>query len=374
MKNNIDKLKMLGDWISNSGIQKKDSGVYAWYDIDKKEYGFLYSEITGYYITANLFLYKSYGDKKYIEKARKSADWLIKNALSDCGGIKTRLNKDDEKSDPVYSFSGGNIFSFDTGMVCFGMIELYKFTKDLKYLNTAIKMADFLIDKMQNNNGSFTSIYNERNKRRIDLFEKWSDQPGSFHSKLALGFTSLFEVTRNTKYRDSAISVCEFALTKMDKSGRFITNEKTKVTDLHPHCYTVEGLLFVGNYFGIKKFIQAGNRATEWALSYVKKGGIGGVFYPEINDFSKEKRSDTIAQLLRLAILFRKEKGVKKLFVALSEYQNISSSQKTKGGMIYNNENLCVNAWCSMFSLQAFDLYLSKEKKDGLKINLSLLV
>ena len=62
MKN--DPIRLAARWLSESGIQHRDrdpklnGGVAAWYEADKRLYPFLYSEITGYALSAWCFLNK----------------------------------------------------------------------------------------------------------------------------------------------------------------------------------------------------------------------------------------------------------------------------------------------------------------------------
>ena len=109
-------------------------GFYSWYSIKDRNYPYLYSEITGYGITTLLFLHKLNNDDTLIEKAKQAADWIIESAMHECGGVGTRLYKDNNLSDEAYSFEGEHIFSFDTGMVLYGMTNLYKSTEDERYL------------------------------------------------------------------------------------------------------------------------------------------------------------------------------------------------------------------------------------------------
>ena len=60
----IDSVRRASDWLTESGIQHDgpdpslEGGVAAWYEMDAKIYPFLYSEITGYALTAFLFLHR----------------------------------------------------------------------------------------------------------------------------------------------------------------------------------------------------------------------------------------------------------------------------------------------------------------------------
>ena len=62
--------------------------------------------------------------------AENAASWIANNALLENGAILTRKYLDGENKN--FSFDGGNIFAFDTGMVLIGFCNLYKITKKKK--------------------------------------------------------------------------------------------------------------------------------------------------------------------------------------------------------------------------------------------------
>lgn len=353
----IDNLRLVSNWILNSGIQAKEGGFHAWHDIDENKYAFLYSEITGYGITSLLLINKIYGSPESIEKAQKAAQWIEKVALHPCGGIKTRLFEDEEKADKMYCFIEENIFSFDTAMVLFGLINLYKVNNDARLLKTCEKISGFLIDKMLNKDGSIAPIYNPRSDKKIEPKDKWSNQAGSFHAKVSLSFAELFEITKNPIYKNTAIKLCEFSLTKQDNSGRFITDSISNTTHLHPHSYTIEGLTYTGSMFNISSFIDAAQKASDWMLGKIQDATLRELFNPKTSEFNNFIRTDILAQAIRIGIIFNKPKEVEALRKTLLSYQFLEENSLHAGGFLYSRNNLHVNSWCSMFALQALALY-----------------
>jgi len=369
----IDNLKLVSNWISNSGIQNKEGGFHAWHDIDSNKYAFLYSEITGYGITSLLLINKLYNQPECVEKAMLAAEWIEKTALHPCGGIKTRLFQDDAKSDKMYCFIEENIFSFDTAMVLFGLLSLYKTTNDAKILKTCKKIGDFLIKKMLNNDGSIAPIYSPRSDKKLEPMDKWSNQSGSFHAKISMSFSELFEITGNIEYKNTAIKLCETALDKQDFSGRFITDRVSNTTHLHPHSYTIEGLTYTGSVFNIDSFIRAAEKATLWMLEKIQDGVLRELYNPKTDKFNDFIRTDILAQAIRIGILFNRTKEVEILKTALINYQYLEENSLHAGGLLYSKNNLHINSWCSMFALQALALYsnpslIHKNKKIELLI------
>ena len=359
-------------WLLHSGIQSNGGGFYAWYDLDNRKYSYLYSEITGYGISTLLFLYSICKDAEFIERARQAADWIISSSLYPCGGIKTRLYQNDNRADKTYSFSGQNIFSFDTGMVLYGMINLYKVTGDERFLDISNILAHFLLDNMQNKDGSLSPIFNLNAGTGFGpLNSKWSNQSGAFHAKVCLGLVELFMVTKIRKYRNAAIKLCEYALSIQEDSGRFVTNSMSGTTNLHPHCYAAEGLLYTGTSFNIASFIKSARKATQWAFKHITSRGVNELYDPSIGTFNQVQRSDVLAQVLRLGLIFSLDYKIDDLLSVLLEYQYLGEVASQKGGFLFNKDKQDANSWCSMFAIQALAFYQDRAliSKD-LKVNL----
>lgn len=350
---NIKRMEAISNWIFNSGIQSKEGGFHAWFDLDKKEFSFLYPEITGYGITTLLFLNRIFSDTIFVESAKKAADWIINCAMHANGGIKTRLYKDNVTSDPSYSFKEENIYSFDTGIVLYGIANLYKITKENKYIDASIKIANFLIHKVQDKEGWFLPIYNGKSGLTKERFDKWSNQRGSFHTKIALGLVCLYEITQNECYRNSVEKICRNALLKQDKSGRFITNYSDNTTHLHPHCYSIEGLLYTGVSLNIPEFIEASQNAVKWMFEQVHEHGLNEIYRPSTKDFNDLQRADILAQAMRLGLILNYREKIESFKNALLSYQYLGAESGQYGGFFYTKGSRHINSWCTMFSLQA---------------------
>ena len=358
-------------WMMDSGIQNLTGNNYggfnSWFDFETKQYPYIYSEITGYGITSLLFLDKFFeGD--FVDRARAAADWIIDNELHGCGGVKTRDYQHEMDESEVYSFESGNIFAFDNGMVLYGIINLYKKTGDEKYLGLSKKIADFMINTLRKDDGLFYAIFNPNTGEKEDYPKKWSSQSGSYHAKLSMGFTDIYDVTGEDKYKNAAIKLCEASLKFQDSSGRFITSRDDNSTHLHPHAYSAEGLLYTGIYFGREDFIESAEKAITWALS--NQSEDGGIPKKYVGDsFVKLYRTDILAQILRLAVVLcelkkldeKYEPNLKVLRGKLLEFQ-YSGNDPQDGGFYYGftldgERKKHINSWCSMFAVQALIMF-----------------
>lgn len=378
-----DKIELAKNWLLYSGIQniseekRFNGGINSWYDVNNKNYPYIFSEIIGYGITTLMFLDRIFLNPIFTERAELATHWLIDNATQEAGGIKTRYyyNKSDWENELLYTF--------DTGMVLFGVINLYLKTKKEEYLTYAKRLTDFLLS-LQKEDGSFYAIYDPKTKEKIDKEDTWSTQSGSYHAKLSLGLLNLFDITKDEKYKKSAVNICKYALTKQELNGRFITFRGTKNTFLHPHCYSAEGLLYTGTYLKEKKFIDAAKKATTWALtSQLENGGIPNIYYEKQKSFSKHECTDEMSQVLRLGCLTldkNYEEKLEELIERISQLQKSVGDKKVKGGFIYGfdikgQKYEHLNSWCTMFALQAMIFYkLYKENNLDTNMGLNLLI
>ena len=150
--------------------------------------------------------------------------------------------------------------------------------------------------------------------------------------------------------------------------GRFVTQATEASTHLHPHSYTLEGLLDYGRAYQDKKVLELVKKGIQWALNHQLKDGGIFCFYAG-QQFLPYVRVDVLAQTLRLAAIFSQydspfrsenQKKLELLRQKLLTSQVISGAQE--GGFFYGQEengliHYHVNAWVTMFASQALWLY-----------------
>ncbi len=368
-----ENIKIAKSWLLHSGIQNPNGehkGTFnSWYDVNKKAYEYAYSEITGYGISTLVFLYNLDNDNLLLERARIATDWLRNKAQHKSGGILCRYFYG--KANFMGSFENEEIFSFDCGMVLNGVTSLYRLNKDKRDLEFCIKLANFMINKMQKPDGSFYAVYDAKNEKLIDNGEKWSTQSGCLHAKLSIGLINLYEITKDKRYLDSAKKVCDNSLQYLQDDGRFITFSQTGDTLFHPHCYASEGLYIAGSYFKDQRYIEASRKSTTYLFQHqLKNGGIPS-FYRK-GSLVEHERTDILSQALRMGALFLKdiaEEKLQNLASRLLEFQIKEGSQK--GGFIYGYDDLGnrydhANSWCTMFAIQALTLLENKKSLEDI--------
>lgn len=373
----MKEIELAKDWLLNSGIQNLEGehkGAFnSWFDVNKRNYPYAYSEITGYAISTLVYLYDLTKERIFLERAKMAADWLMNKATHNSGGILCRYFYG--RTEFMGSFENEEIFLFDCGMVLNGMTALFELTKDKKHLEHCKKLADFMISK-QKSDGSFYAIYDAKNNKLVDDGEKWSTQSGALHNKLSIGLLNLYKITKDEKYKQSAIKICDYSLKFFQKDGRVVNFSKTGDSLFHPHCYAIEGLYVAGNYLKNKDYLELAKKATQYLFNNQKEnGGIPQMF--KDGKLIEFERTDILSQALRAGVLLNIEKNkLERLKSRLLEFQNLNKEQK--GGFKYGfdderNKYEHINSWCTMFALQSLILY-KQLIENKIKFNKFLLI
>ena len=201
-------IQELKNWLLYSGIQSMDNdftkgSMRIYYNIETDSYAFAYSELTGYAITSFLYINEFEPDSILIERAKLAADYIINLAEKNIfGAIEDRFFYESKTMRPW-------LFSFDNGICLNGMVNLYRHTKEKKYLETAEQIAKWLINNMQKPDGSFHAAYDYKEGKLIDDLSVWSLHSEPHHAKIANGLMNLYEITKNTPTDKNIISYCE---------------------------------------------------------------------------------------------------------------------------------------------------------------------
>ncbi|MFH0732443.1 MAG: hypothetical protein V2A72_05940 [Candidatus Omnitrophota bacterium] len=363
-----ERIQYVTDWLLYSGIQSESGGFYAWADAEDKTYSYLYPEITGYAITTMCFLHELKKEALYLSKAKIAAQWIIEKAMHPNGGVLTR----DYVKYPVshYSFESANIYAFDSAMVAFGLLKLYKAAKDKKYYQAAKNIVNFLIDNMLGENKLFYPIFDGKNDKVYEDDKKWSTQKGSFLCKVSLCLCELADIEQDEYYKKIAKDLISASIKTCYKDARFITNTFDESSHFHPLCYTLEGMAYYTHKTKDAKYNSCFEEAFNWVLGLQEHdGGIPTSVIKGSENRISHQRADIQAQALRLYYLNNKDcvSGFDKdkLLARLLEFQNIGPGQNGAFFFGFDSDGSYkkhANTWCSMFALQA--LYLATGKTD----------
>jgi len=262
---------------------------------------FLFTEVTGYALLDDLTLFSLTGNPHYVDKAKKSAAWIMSHGQDTSGGVLTRyyFERDTDPALSDKSFAGRRIFTFDVAICLRGMVNLYLYTGDKAVLNSAVRMGDYLLECVVSPEGEVTAIYDAAKGQPVSADRnKWSRCFGAFHSKVGEALIDLHAATQQEKYERAARAICRKVIQFQSPKGNFETSNGR--TELHPHCYATEGLLHVGRMTGEEAFIEAARRATEWALGHCHDGEVAQVIDSATDAPLARFRTDALAQVLAL--------------------------------------------------------------------------
>ena len=200
-----------------------------------------YPEVTGYIIPTFWDSYHLYGEDSFHQRVIRMADWEV-SIQNPNGGWEG-----------FYEGDGQPTVVFNTGQVLRGLIRTYKETRDEKYLKSAIRGADWIVQN-QDPDGSWTTSNFKKMKRVYDTY-------------VSAPLASLYAITGDSDYKNAALRNCEFAIAHQRKNGWFdlfdntIYNNEAPVT--HTLSYTIDGLIETGDILGEKSLIQAGTLAAD---------------------------------------------------------------------------------------------------------------
>src|SRR3989338_10742223 len=107
-------------------------------------------------------------------------------------------------------------------------------TANKEYLEAAGALLRFLMKRMVRPDGTFWAYLDPRTGRCGEEADKWSDQSGSFHAKLALFLLDYARTAGDPEVRRSALQLLNRAASAQETNGRFATPTTHKNTHLHP--------------------------------------------------------------------------------------------------------------------------------------------
>lgn len=370
-----DIRKNLEEWILSSGLVVKDSqnenygGVHAYYDIQNREYGFLYPEITGYFLSLLRFLYERESKEKYIKLSQISGNWLIK-IIDEYGGIIQGISNDKTKLNFIYSF--------DTTICAKGLLDCFLITNNEKYLEYGKKLCDWIIDEALEPNGTIKPVKNiEKNKFENDI-KYWYKQKGCLHIKCVIPLFQLYNISNQKKYLDAGNSIINTINLFQKNDGSITIHENSDVIHLHSLCYTLEGILFAFGITKDKNLLKICEDAIDWCCTKISNKDTIFLWYN--SKFQQAKTSYHISQLIRIMLLVNSiqknkkyESYIKELHEYLITFQANEKDIVIHGGMYEEyyksfmgwKKRKKISSWGSMFALQSILWYDERESLDS---------
>src|SRR6266566_667626 len=124
-------LDRAGAWFLESGIQEPNGGVARYYLADTHENRAISTEITGYTISALVYLYSVTHDERYLDAATSSAQFLKRSARDSTLRLFPFEYATDQAAGPALAYF------FDSGIIVRGLLALFRVTGDRELLEIA---------------------------------------------------------------------------------------------------------------------------------------------------------------------------------------------------------------------------------------------
>ena len=273
-------LQKAGRWFLQSGIQESSGGVARYYRSDLGQNARVSTEITGYTVSALLYLQQRTGQAEYLEAALRAARFLTRIAWDARLGtfpFEPSLNGDR---------TPGRAYFFDCGIIVRGLLAVWRASKDTQFRDTAIAagrgmLADFRGREV------IHPILSLPDKCPLAHEARWSASPGCYQLKSAMAWYELFEATGEMDFLRAYDSAVEAALANEHDFLPGETNREKVMDRLHAYSYFLEGLLPVLDRSDCAHAFSAG---VDRAAAYLR------AIAPEF------ARSDVYAQVLRLRL------------------------------------------------------------------------
>jgi hypothetical protein len=272
-------LESAGRWFLQSGIQEAGGGVARYYRSDVGQNLPVSTEITGYAVSALLFLHQRTGNPAYLEAGLRAARFLTRIAWdARLGTFPFELNG---------ASGSGLAYFFDCGIIVRGLLYAWRITEDTEYRDAAIAGGRAMLSDFPSESGLHPILLLPEKRPRV-WEPRWSASPGCYQLKSAMAWRELFEITGESAFSHGYEWALEAALAN---DPQFLPGDgvQQRVMDrLHAYAYFLEGLLPVLD-------------RPECAAAFRNGVDRAGRYLREIAPFFA--RSDVYAQVLRARLL-----------------------------------------------------------------------
>lgn len=241
-----------------------------------------YPETTGYIIQTLLDYAHHYQEEEPRQRAMRMALW------------ETRIQM------PSGAVQGGAICLpedqvaavFNTGMVLQGYTAALEYQHDERILTAAQRAADFLLSDLGDDghfqtHGTFVKQYKIK----------------TYNCLCAWGLYRFGEYVGDNKYKAAAIRAVEAAIGEQQDNGWFANNCLThpELPLLHTICYTLQGILEVGNLANDSRFVAAVQKGTDPILEQMLPSGF--LYGRYFNDWKPANFSSCLTGNAQLAVI-----------------------------------------------------------------------
>jgi rhamnogalacturonyl hydrolase YesR len=285
------------------------------------------------------------GEKKYRDVAIRMADWITSVQLP-TGAV------------PAMDFT--TPYVFDTGQCISGWVRAYKETEDARYLKAAEKAANWLAG-MQIQDGSFP-------------LTPFTRSTHTYHCRVSWMLLQLYELTRNSVYKDIAVRNLDWALGFQGPDGWCVPTSRETT---HFIAYAGRGMLEASQITGNKAYLAC---AQKLADALIQLQLPNGMLYGEYDqNWKPVVESSCLTGNLQTAIIWMRLyaiTGGEKCRAAATKAinyvlatQDIASPNLGINGSIAGsqpvNGSYCPNkrlSWATKFLIDAVNLWLDPKR------------
>lgn len=270
-------LERAGRWFLHSGIQDASGGVARYYRSDLNRNADVSTEITGYAVSALLFLHQRTGQQELLDAGLAAARFLTRNAWDE-----TLATFPFEHS-VNGGRSSGLAYFFDSGIIVRGLLAAWRVSREVEFRDRAIAAGRGMLADFRGGD-AIHPILALPGKQARAYEPRWSASPGCYQLKAAMAWYDLFETTGEMEFLRAYESALEMALADEHDFLPGETNREKVMDRLHAYLYFLEGLLPALNR---SECAQAFHSGLDRVAAYLRE--IAPLF----------ARSDVYAQLLR---------------------------------------------------------------------------
>jgi hypothetical protein len=334
-------IEQAGHWFLDSGIQESSGGVARYYRSDLGANAGVSTEITGYAVSALLYLHQRTGQPQYLEAGLRAARFLANTAWdARLGTFPFEHSKNGTQPHALAYF-------FDCGIIVRGLLAAWRMSQDDQLRDTAIAGGRSMVVDFRAAE-AIHPILALPDKNPLAYAARWSAAPGCYQLKSAMAWYELFEATGDSEFLRAYEAAVESAL-RSESSFLPGASSREQVMDrLHAYLYFLEGLLPVLDRPECVKAFRAG---LDRVAAYIQE--IAPTF----------ARSDVYAQLLRARLYGEMANIPLDLHAAAHEaeqaasFQLESSNIRVGGGFLFGRKGAdglpYVNPVSTAFCLQA---------------------
>lgn len=373
-----EALRRAAGWLWRSGVFIGEVGspargaVYDGYDRRRGQYGSVYHEITGYAVSSALAFARHVGNPGYEGLARQSACYLLPRQIT--------WGRFGNGAFPHGASARGDItdtrcFSFDTGMLIDGLLDLYERCGEDVWLTAARRAGGWLVGEMQREDGSFHAYLEPSTGERPSDSRFFEGNGGCLHAKLAIPLLRLAAATADRRFAHAAEAVLAWAERLQDSDGAFWANEHRRRVFAHAHCYAVEGFLYAAAQ-GCWP-VEAGMRGARWlGLVQARNGAVCRTYKDNLSLRTRlsaaivpAETTDATAQAVRIWLLARTLGGERQFDACaeravgflLSVQRDDPSDRSVHGAFPYGRRTVLgvsrtdprLFTWCTQFGASA---------------------